>query len=211
MTISVTCIETADAKERCFVMKTRIVGGIGVAALAITLGIVGAAWAGGEDKKKDEKKEHDTAKVVLEKAKIDLLKAIETAVGKVPKGKPIYATTAQEDGKLLFEVYLLVGDKVTEVEVDAVTGDVVKVEEGEEDEVENLADAKKVLAVSKITFAQAIATAKGKVEGGKPFECEMEFEDGKSIIKVELLAGIKVMKVEIDAISGKVLEVKEEK
>ena len=180
-------------------------------AVLMCLCLAAIGWAGSEDKKKDEKKEHDTARVVLEKAKIDLLKAIETAQGKIPKGKPIYATTAQEDGKLLFEVYLLVGDKVTEVEVDAVTGDVVKVEEGEEDEVENLADAKKVLASSKITFAQAIATAKGKVEGGKPFECEMELEDGKSIIEVELLAGIKVMKVEIDAISGKVLEVKEEK
>ena len=180
-------------------------------AVLMCLCLVAIGWAGSEDKKKDEKKEHDTARVVLEKAKIDLLKAIETAVGKVPKGKPIYATTEQEDGKLLFEVYLLVGDSVTEVEVDAVSGAIVKVKEGEEDEVENLADAKKVLASSKITFAQAIATAKGKVEGGKPFECEMELEDGKSIIEVELLAGKKVMKVEIDAISGKVLEVKEEK
>lgn len=148
--------------------------------------------------------------MVLAKAKIELSKAIETAQAKVPKGKPIYATTAQEDGKLLFEVFLLVGDSVTEVEVDAVTGDVVKVEEGEDDEVEDLDNAKKVLAASKVTFAQAIATAKGKVEGGKPFEVEMEIEDGKSIIEVELLVGAKVMKVEIDAASGKVLEVEEE-
>ena len=189
----------------------RMFGGIGVVALAMTLAIVGVIWAGGDDKKDDEKKEHDTARVVLEKAKVDLLKAIETAQAKVPKGKLIYASTEQEDGKLLFEVFLLVGDSVTEVEVDAVTGSVVKVEENQGDEVENLADAKMVLASSKITFAQAIATAKGKVEGGKPFECEFELEDGKSIIAVELLAGIKIMTVEIDAISGKVLEVKEEK
>lgn len=181
-----------------------------VAALTC-LCLAAIGWAGGEDKKDDEKKEHDTARVVLAKAKIDLLKAIEIAQGKIPKGKPIYATTEEEDGKLLFEVFLLVGDSVTEVEVDAVTGNVVKSEDGEEDEVENLAEAKKVLASSKVTFAKAIATAKGKVEGGKPFECEFELEDGKSIIEVELLAGTKVMKVEIDAVSGKVLEVEEEK
>ena len=172
--------------------------------------LAGFAWAA-EEGKNDEKKEHDTARAVLAKAKIDLAKAIETAQAKVPKGKPIYASTAQEKDKLLFEVFLLVGEKVTEVEVDAVTGAVGDVEEGEDDEVENLADAKKVLAASKITFAQAIATAKKKVEGGKPFEVEMELEDGKSIIEVELLAGTKIMKVEIDAISGKVLEVEEEK
>ena len=180
-------------------------------AVLTCLCLTSLVWGASDDKKGDEKKEHDTARIVLDKAKVELTKAIETAQAKIPKGKPIYATTNQEDGKLLFEVYLLVGDSVTEVEVDAVSGTIVKVKEGEEDEVENLADAKKVLASSKITFAQAIATAKGKVEGGKPFECEMELEDGKSIIKVELLTGKNVMKVEIDAISGKVLEVKEVK
>jgi uncharacterized membrane protein YkoI len=168
------------------------------------------SWAGENDRKDDEKKEHDTAKAVLEKAKIDLSKAIDTAKAKIPKGKPIYATTEQEDGKTLFEVFLLVGDSVTEVEIDAVTGGVVKVEENEDDEVENLADAKKVLESAKIDFTKAITTAKSKVDGGKPFECEMELEDGKSIIEIELLAGKKVMKIEMDAVSGKVLEVEEE-
>lgn len=177
----------------------------------MSLCLLGVGGARGEDKKSDEKKEHDTAKIVLEKAKIDLTKAIEIARAKIPQGKPIYAITEQEDGQFLFEVFMLVGDSVTEVEIDAVTGEVVKVEEGEDDEVENLADAKKVLAASKITFAEAIATAKGKVEGGKPFECELESEDGHSIIEVELLSSGKVMKVEIDAVSGKALEVEEEK
>lgn len=173
--------------------------------------LMSTAWADKNDKKDDEKKEHDTAKAVLAVAKIDLAKAVATAQSKVPTGKPIYAQTDDENGKKLFEIYLLVGDKVTEVEVDAVTGEVAKVEEDEDDEVENLADAKKVLAASKITFSQAITTAKGKVEGGKPFEVELEIEDGKSIITVELLAGTKIMKVEIDAVTGKVLEVEEEK
>jgi uncharacterized membrane protein YkoI len=170
----------------------------------------GVGWANADDKKDDEQKEHATARAVLGKATIDLGKAIETAQGKVPAGKPVYATAKQEHGKLLFEVFLLVGDSVTEVEVDAVTGDVVKVEEDEGDEVENLADAKKVLASSKITFAQAIGIALGKVAGGKPFECELELEDGKFIVEVELLAGAKVMEVEIDAMTGQVLEVEEE-
>lgn len=50
----------------------------------------------------------------------------------------------------------------------------------------------------------------GKVPGGKPFECEFELEKGKSIVEVELLAGSKIMEVEIDAITGEVLEVEEE-
>ena len=186
----------------------KIVRAVVVALMCLCLGAIGRADS---EEKDDEKKELDTARVVLEKSKIELLKAIETAQEKIPKGKPIHATTEQENSKFLFLVFLLVGDSVTEVEIDAVTGEVVEVEEGEDDEVEDLAETKKVLASSRITFAQAIATAKGKVEDGKPFECEMELDDGNSIIEVELLTGTKVMKVEIDAISGEVLEVEEEK
>jgi len=173
--------------------------------------LVSVAWLCADEKDKDEKKEHDTARAVLAKAKIDLPKAISVAQAKVPKGKPIYASTEQEGGKLLFEVYLLVDGKVTEVEVDAVSGQVVKTEEGEDDEVENLDDAKKIVGNAKITFPQAIEAAMKKVEGGKAFEVEFEMEDNKAIIGVELLAGNKIMEVEIDAITGKVLEVEEEK
>lgn len=172
------------------------------------LALVGWAW--GDEKKEDEEKEHAVAKEVLAAAKIDLLKAIETAQAKVPMGKPIYATTEKEHDKLLFEVFFQVGDSETEVEVDAVTGQVVEVEQNEDDDVENVAEAEKALKAAKITFAQAIAAAKEKIEGGKPFEVEFEWEDDKPIIEVELWTSEKVMKAEIDAVSGKVLEVEEE-
>ena len=99
---------------------------------------------------------------------------------------------------------------MTEVRVDAVTGKIKKVEENEDKDIEDLDDAKKVLKAAKITFAQAIATAKSKVEGGKPFEVETDLDDGKPIIAVELLAGDKFKTVEIDAVTGEVLEVEEE-
>ena len=47
----------------------------------------GIVWADTED----EKAEHDTARAVLAKAKIDLAKAIETAQARIPTGKPFYA------------------------------------------------------------------------------------------------------------------------
>jgi len=170
----------------------------------------GIAWAADEEAKDDAKSEHETAKAVLAGAKVDLAKAIETAQAKIPKGKPIYVTASQGSKSLRFDVFLLVGGSVTEVRIDAVSGKVKKVEENEDKDIENLDDAKKVLAASKITFAEAIATAKGKVEGGKPYEIETELEDEKFIIEVMLLAGEKVMLVEVDAVSGKVLEVEEE-
>jgi uncharacterized membrane protein YkoI len=170
----------------------------------------GIARADADEAADDEKAEHETAKAVLAGATIDLAKAIETAEAKIPGGKPIYATTSKGNKALRFDVFLLVGGSVTEVRIDAVTGKVKKVEENEDKDIENLDDAKKVLKASKITFAAAIATAKGKVAGGKPFEVETELEDGKSIIEVELLAGDKVTTVEIDAVTGDVIEVEEE-
>jgi uncharacterized membrane protein YkoI len=165
-------------------------------------------WADNE-KKEDEQKEHATARKVLAAAKIDLQKAIQTAQAKVPDGKLLEAETEVEEGKNIFEVSFLVGDKIREVDVDAATGAVLEVEDSKAD-ADEIADAKKLLGASKTTFAQAIATALDKVKDGKPFEVELDSEDGKTIIEVELLSGNKIMQVEIDAVTGKVLEVEEE-
>jgi uncharacterized membrane protein YkoI len=170
----------------------------------------GIARAADEEAADDERAEHDTARAVLAKAKIDIAKAIEIAQAKIAGGKPVYASAAQGSQTLRFDVFLWTGKSVTEVKVDALTGTIKETEENEDEEIENLDDAKKVLAAAKITFAQAIATAKDNVEGGKPFEVETELEDGRSIIEVGLLAGDKVMTVEIDAVTGKVVEVEEE-
>ena len=59
-------------------------------------------------------------------------------------------------------------------------------------------------------MSQAIEIATKRVAGGKAFEAEPEMEKGKLIFEVELIAGDKVMEVEIDAMTGEVLEVEEE-
>jgi len=71
--------------------------------------------------------------------------------------------------------------------------------------------ALKAQSVVKISMIQAIETAMKAVPGGKAFEAELEMEKGKPVYEVELLADGKFMEVEIDAVTGKVLEVEEEK
>ncbi len=168
--------------------------------LCLGIALVGQANADDDDDRKVTQK-------VLGKATIDLSKALSVAEARVPKGKALYAVTEIEDDKPLFEVFLLVGKSVTEVEVDVVTGEVSKVEENEDDEIDDLPEVKKALKASKITLAEAIATAIKKVKKGKPFEASVELDDGEPKMYVAFLVGEKVTEVEIDAVTGKVLAV----
>ena len=52
--------------------------------------LAGIGRAETDEEKKEEQAEHETAKAVLAKATIDVTKAIETALEKIPSGKPIY-------------------------------------------------------------------------------------------------------------------------
>lgn len=169
--------------------------------------LAGSSWAADDD----EKAIHDAARAVLGKAKVDLSKAIEAAQAKAPKGKPIFAITEKEDDKLMFAVFLLVGDKVTEIEVDALTGKAMEAHhEGEDHAVEDLPAKKKALAAAKTTLAKALVSAKEKVKGGKAFEVGFGTTSSNSVITIEMLSGPKIMVVEIDAVTGKVLSVEEE-
>lgn len=81
-----------------------------------------------DDESEETGKEHKLEEAVA-KANISLHDAIDVAMKKVPKGQPFQISPAMEDGKLVYEVELLVGDKVKEVAVDPDNGDVVYVED----------------------------------------------------------------------------------
>jgi uncharacterized membrane protein YkoI len=147
------------------------------------------------------------ARASVVKARFDLIKAIDIAQQTISSGKPIYAITKIGGDKLFFHVYQLDGDGVSDVEIDSVTGEVKEIHPGVENDIESLPETKQALAVAVISFTHAIATAKSRVQNGKPFEIEYEIEDGKAVIEIKLLRGGKVIEVEIDAISGAVLEV----
>jgi uncharacterized membrane protein YkoI len=68
--------------------------------------------------------------------KISLATAIETALAKV-KGRALNAETEIENGKALIEVTIVSDGKVWEVEIDAVTGAVIEVEQEDDDDDED--------------------------------------------------------------------------
>ena len=188
-----------------------------LALVFLALGLCSApAWAD-----EDEAKEHANAKIALGKAKLTMEQAVAAALKRLPDGKAVEAELELEGDDVVFEVEVVTGGKHMEVKLDAISGKIKAVEEegkaddkdendGEDEGDEDEQAETDIAAKAKITLSQAIATALKQVPGGKAFEAESERDDDKLIFEIELLAGDKVMEVEIDAMTGKVLEVEEE-
>jgi uncharacterized membrane protein YkoI len=71
-------------------------------------------------KSDDEKAEDDTAK-----GKVTLVQAIETVRQEMPNAKVYKACSENEDGKVVFAIELLSGDKIAHAQVDSDTGKVI--------------------------------------------------------------------------------------
>lgn len=77
----------------------------------------------------DEKREIESTRKALAGAKITFAQAIGAAEKEVKGGKAYEAEVEMEDNKPVIAVTVLVGEKVMEVEVDAVTGKAIETEE----------------------------------------------------------------------------------
>ncbi|MHC4445353.1 MAG: PepSY domain-containing protein [Planctomycetota bacterium] len=75
-----------------------------------------------------------------------------------------------------------------------------------DDDAQEQLNALKAHSVAKIGIIQAVETATKKVPGGKVVQAELELENGKPVYEVELIADGKFVEVEIDAVTGQVLE-----
>ena len=157
----------------------------------------------------DDAKEQMDALTAQSRAKISMTQAVEIALKEVPEAKAFEAELEMEKGVPVYEIELLAGDAVKEVEINGITGKVIEVED-EDEEAEEMAEIKEALAAAKITLGQALDIAGREVKGGLAYEAELEMEDGKPVYEVELVADGKFKEVEIDAVTGKVLEVEDE-
>jgi uncharacterized membrane protein YkoI len=164
----------------------------------------------------DTDKDYARAKAGLAKAKLTLADAVDAAVKKVPKGKAVEAGLEHGKDATVFVIEVVSGAKHLEVEIDAATGEVLGVEEENEeteaaakgtDEPDDEELENEAASTSKTPLADAIRTATKEVKEGKAFDAEFEREQGKLVVEVELLDGDHVKVVHIDAKTGKMLKV----
>jgi uncharacterized membrane protein YkoI len=184
-------------------MKTTLL----TAATYVALSVTGVVWGEG-----DEAQEHAKARANLPKAKVTLAQAVETASKAIPAGKVVEAELKSENDGLLFEVEIVTGKIHQEVEIDAMTGKIIKTEvedqAGEDQEQEELET--EAAATAKFSVAKAIDAALKEVKASKAFEANFEREDGKLLICVEVVAGKAIKEVEFDAMTGKLIGVDDE-
>ncbi len=96
----------------------------GLKGWMVTLLLALTAWADGGDAGQCAEQE-----AALARAKITLIGAIETAIKEVGEGKAYEAELEMEDGRPVYSVGMVVGERCVEVEIDAVTGRVLSVED----------------------------------------------------------------------------------
>ena len=146
---------------------------------------------------------------LAKQAKITQDEAINAALEKVP-GTVEEVELEDEKGTIVYEIELVSTDGTEhEVEVDAQTGEVLKVEaDDDENEEEDSQNQAKLAKQAKITEDEAINTALEKVPGTVN-EIELEVENGTVVYEIKVLStdGTE-QEVKVDAQTGEVVKSK---
>ena len=178
----------------------------------LAAGICAAALTGCESEKGEQQhKEAKQARLMAE-AKVSKEDATKAALAKVPNGAVKEAEIEREHGKLIWSFDLTTPDTkdITEVNVDAMTGEVVAVEKESAESEAREADREKAKDKEvPVTLAQLSAPARATVEqvtaGGKIEQMTREVEHGKTAYDVEATVDGKHLEFLIDGADGAVL------
>lgn len=181
--------------------------GVGILAGAITLGGVYAATAFANDDATTEvkntqqnsaetnEKQSDTNGTIL-----SIEEAIKVAEGE-GKGKVTDVELEWERGNLVFNIELQDGSTETDVELNAASGEVLKVKSEKED------DNDEAISFDEALFSVSEAIEKAEKETNGEFsELELSNDYGKLVYDMEL-EGNQEAEVTIDALTGETLSV----
>lgn len=177
---------------------------LGTMASVLALGTLGGAYAASGANQSGAKDDSEIAAVLS--AQTSLGDAVRIAE-KSANGKAFEAAMEDEDGRNLYEIAVLSGDKVTEFAIDPATGEILEAEE-EGLLADLMRDDEELAALgeTKTDLLSVIATAE-QAAGGKAMEAEIDDESAAPAFDVEVAqADGSVVKVTIDGVTGKVLK-----
>jgi uncharacterized membrane protein YkoI len=141
-------------------------------------------------------------------AKTSLTQAIQTAEkAQGGQARAVDAEFDHDDGKSLYEIKVMSGDRVMTYHIDAVSGQSTKSEE--QGALADFLGVNKVdpakLNAAQTTLAQAIGVAEQNTNG-KAIEAEVDEDTGGIHYEVTVLVGDEAREVEVDGSTGQILK-----
>ena len=184
-------------------LSTAILAFIGGGA-AIAKGSNTYPWISTHDGISDKVEMTSTDDVMPMNSSVSVSQAIAIAE-QYAGGKANQAQFTSKRGQSFFEVEVISGTKIMDVQVDAHSGTVIGSKEDKPDSDKDEIEANALN--TPVSLLQAIDTAEQQV-GGKVRKVELEHERSTLVYDMEVINGIKVMDVTVDAHSGAVLRAK---
>lgn len=169
---------------------------------SIGFGAINHGFAQEDNTKKVESKASTSNELIgIEKAKEAALQKVDGIVESVELEK--------DDGRTYYEVDIDKGDKDFDIDVDAYTAEIIRIDESDDDDDDRYDDDNvKTSAATKgslISEKEAIAIAKKHITG-EVVEIELDEDDGRYEYEMELRTSNGEADITIDAKSGKVVE-----
>ena len=163
---------------------------------SIGFGAINHGFAQENDSKKVESKASNEL-IGIEKAKAVALEQVDGIVESVELEK--------DDGQTYYEVDIDKGNKDFDIDVDAYTAKIIRIDESHDDDDDDNVKASATTKGSLISEKEAIAIAKKNI-AGEVVEIELDEDDGRYEYEMELRTSNGEAEITIDAGSGKVLE-----
>ncbi|MBV1759204.1 MAG: PepSY domain-containing protein, partial [Dethiosulfatibacter sp.] len=141
---------------------------------------------------------------LIDKALIGHDEAIRIALEKSGGGTVVEFELEQDDSRYEYEIKIIKDGMEYEVEIDAMTGEVLKFEADDDDYDDE--DSITIPTDELIGMDEAIRIALAKSVGGTVVKFELDLDDSRYEYKIEIIKNGMEYEVEIDAMSGKVLK-----
>lgn len=141
----------------------------------------------------------DNAEKLLREAQFPLPASVEKAGKDLKDVTPVSAWLRDLKGRTVYTVRFAQGGEQLRITLDAKTGEVIE-------KATEKKNRTRALALSKTSVARAIEIALEKV-AGKAYRVRLGLEKNRAVYEVIVLSGGKRHEVEIDAATGKIIDV----
>lgn len=143
-------------------------------------------------------------RAAMDAARLSLADAIGAAQREV-RGQLVEAELKLRSGQPVYDLEFVEKGREIELRVDARSGEILKLEDEEEDDAREL---ERMLASAKMTLPEAVVAAQREVKDGRAFDAEVSTNGGVRF-EIKIMAGPRWVEVMLEGSTGKVIEMRD--